>query len=101
MPINHVFVLMLENRSFDHMLGLSRREGTDAVTGEPTKLEGLTRAESNRLPSGQEVLPVAFNSLNPEHADCSSVTLDHEGNCDRVRRQGIDEKSTVLRPRSN
>lgn len=51
--------------------------------------------------SGQEVLPVAFNSLNPEHADCSSVTLDHEGNCDRVRRQGIDEKSTVLRPRSN
>jgi phospholipase C len=53
--VEHVFVLMLENRSFDHMLGFSRREGTDAVTGEPTNLEGLTGSESNRLPSGQEV----------------------------------------------
>lgn len=53
--IEHVFVLMLENRSFDHMLGFSRLEGTDAVTGEPTAVEGLTGSESNRLPSGEEV----------------------------------------------
>src|SRR5437763_10086378 len=30
--IKHVFVVMLENRSFDHMLGLSNITGTDAVT---------------------------------------------------------------------
>jgi phospholipase C len=53
--VEHVFVLMLENRSFDHMLGFARHEGTDAVTGEPTTLEGLTGSESNRLPSGEEV----------------------------------------------
>ena len=40
-PIKHIFVLMLENRAFDHMLGFSGIEGTDAVTGQPTILEGL------------------------------------------------------------
>ncbi|MDQ6921261.1 MAG: phosphoesterase, partial [Candidatus Dormibacteraeota bacterium] len=53
--VEHVFVLMLENRSFDHMLGFARREGSDAITGEPTSLEVLTGSESNRLPSGQEI----------------------------------------------
>jgi len=39
--IKHVFVVMLENRSFDHMLGLSNIEGIDAVSGQPTVIEGL------------------------------------------------------------
>jgi phospholipase C len=39
--IQHVFVLMLENRSLDHLLGLSQLQGTDAVTGQPTKLQGV------------------------------------------------------------
>jgi phospholipase C len=43
--IEHVFVLMLENRSFDHMLGFAGLEGA----------EGLTGAESNPLPSGDRV----------------------------------------------
>lgn len=38
--IEHVFVLMLENRSFDHMLGFSNLAGIDATTGEPTTIEG-------------------------------------------------------------
>jgi phospholipase C len=46
-PIKHVFVLMLENRSFDHMLGFSGITGTDAETGLPTKINGLTGAEVN------------------------------------------------------
>jgi phospholipase C len=53
--VEHVFVLMLENRSFDHMLGFARLAGTDAVTGEPTTVEGLSGTESNRLPSGEEI----------------------------------------------
>ncbi|MGZ4959791.1 MAG: alkaline phosphatase family protein [Methylomonas sp.] len=45
--IKHVFVLMLENRSFDHMLGLSTITGTDAATGQPTAIDGLNGSESN------------------------------------------------------
>ncbi len=45
--IKHVFVLMLENRSFDHMLGFSGITGTDAATGQPTAIDGLTGTESN------------------------------------------------------
>jgi phospholipase C len=39
--IQHVFVLMLENRSFDHMLGFSGITGKDAVTGGATAVGGL------------------------------------------------------------
>lgn len=45
--IKHVFVLMLENRSFDHLLGFSAIAGTDAVTGQATTAIGLTGTESN------------------------------------------------------
>lgn len=45
--IQHVFVLMLENRSFDHMLGFSGITGTDAETKQPTKINGLTGKEFN------------------------------------------------------
>ena len=45
--IQHVFVLMLENRSFDHMLGFSGLTGTDASTGMTTKINGLSGIESN------------------------------------------------------
>ena len=47
-PIQHVFVLMLENRSFDHMLGFSGITGSDATTGQPTRINGLTGAETNQ-----------------------------------------------------
>jgi phospholipase C len=39
--IYHVFVLMLENRSFDHMLGFAGLSGIDAVTGNPTRADDL------------------------------------------------------------
>jgi phospholipase C len=45
--LRHIFVLMLENRSFDHMLGHSGITGTDAETGQPTTIDGLTGTESN------------------------------------------------------
>lgn len=45
--IEHIFVLMLENRAFDHMLGFSEITGQDAASGAPTKAAGLTGAESN------------------------------------------------------
>jgi phospholipase C len=39
--IEHIFVLMLENRSFDHMLGYSGITGADASTGTSTTIRGL------------------------------------------------------------
>lgn len=45
--IEHVFVLMLENRSFDHMLGFSGITGADAQTNQPTQVNGLSGNESN------------------------------------------------------
>jgi hypothetical protein len=53
-PIEHVLVLMLENRSFDHMLGFSGITGSDAATGQPT---GLTGTETNQY-SGQSYSPL-------------------------------------------
>lgn len=54
--IKHVFVLMLENRSFDHLLGFSQLKGTDAVTGQPTSIEGLDPVRDwNAGPDGKPV----------------------------------------------
>jgi phospholipase C len=47
MLIQHIFVLMLENRSFDHMLGFSMITGRDAETGQPTQVNSLAGSESN------------------------------------------------------
>ena len=49
MGIQHSFVLMLENRSFDHMLGFSGITGTDAVSGSRTSVNGLTLAGTSLL----------------------------------------------------
>ena len=45
--VKHIFVLMLENRSFDHFLGFSGITGTDITTGKPTTIAGLQGNESN------------------------------------------------------
>ncbi len=53
MAIKHLFVLMLENRSFDHMLGFAGLQGIDAATGQPTHAEDLI------LPKESPVDPAA------------------------------------------
>jgi len=45
--VRHVFVLMLENRSFDHLFGFSGNSGTDAVSGLETSVRGLAGTETN------------------------------------------------------
>lgn len=45
--ITNVFVLMMENHSFDHILGFSKIKGKDAITGADTEINGLTGTESN------------------------------------------------------
>lgn len=54
--IKHVFVLMLENRSFDHLLGFSQLQGVDALTGQPTTIAGLdVTRDWNATTDGQQV----------------------------------------------
>ena len=54
--IQHVFVLLLENRSFDHLLGFSHLQGIDALTGQSTTIEGLDPARDWNLdPLGKKV----------------------------------------------
>jgi phospholipase C len=55
--INHIVVLMLENRSFDHMLGfLYADSGNVSPAGQA--FEGLTGTESNPGASGTEAVTV-------------------------------------------
>lgn len=71
--IEHVFVLMLENRSFDHMLGMSQLTGTDALTDQPTAAHGLT----DPLPDGSipPVPPEADYALmaDPKHSFAATL----------------------------
>lgn len=46
MPVEHVFVLMLENRSFDHLFGLSQRQATPIPAS-----AGFTPGAPDRCPS--------------------------------------------------
>jgi phospholipase C len=63
--INHVVLLMLENRSFDHMLGFlySQSGNVSPQTNQP--FEGLTGSESNLDASGTPVPVVALTTATP------------------------------------
>jgi len=62
--INHVVVLMLENRSLDHMLGfLYTSEGNVSPAGQP--FEGLTGTESNPDSSGNPVTVFQITASTP------------------------------------
>ena len=68
--IQHIFVLMLENRAFDHMLGFSGITGTDAATNLPTSLRGLTGTETNTYNGTRKAVskPALFSMcVDPAH----------------------------------
>ncbi|GAC1384998.1 MAG: hypothetical protein NVS4B7_07990 [Ktedonobacteraceae bacterium] len=55
--IKHVFVVMLENRSFDHMLGLSRIKGIDAISGQPVTINGLDNTNDSNPDLNGHMMP--------------------------------------------
>jgi hypothetical protein len=60
--IKHVFVLVLDNRSFDHMLGFADISGRDAATGEPTHVDDLARGGPHANPdpaAGDRAVPAS------------------------------------------
>ena len=73
--IKHVFVLMLENRSFDHMLGYSEIRGRNAETLEMTDIDGIKpdAPHSNadwaikQVFTTSDGVPDAVNKVGPGH----------------------------------
>jgi phospholipase C len=62
--VDHVVVLMLENRSFDHMLGyLYTAHGNKSLSGQD--FDGLTGTESNPDASGNQVPVAQITSQTP------------------------------------
>lgn len=65
LSINHIVVLMLENRSFDHMLGFLYRDA-DNVSPAGQPFEGLTGTESNRDSAGNLVTVYPIEPTTPD-----------------------------------
>ncbi len=62
--IKHIVVLMLENRSFDHMLGFLYQDRNNvSLAGQP--FDGLTGAESNLDANGKSVRVFPITSATP------------------------------------
>jgi phospholipase C len=73
--LKHIVVVMMENRSFDHMLGYLRQEGM-------TDVDGLTGAEFNLDADGKKIPVHAFDAeankvLRPGEALKKSLDPDH------------------------
>jgi len=80
--IEHIFVLMLENRSFDHMLGFSGIAGID-INDKPTSIDGSDPARDKNINpvNGLEVcvsFPADFQLQNFDGQNHSDVDPDHE-----------------------
>jgi phospholipase C len=59
--IDHVFVLMLENRAFDHMFGFSRLKGVDP-DGNPTTIIAADPSQNTNMDSSTHAaVPVTIN----------------------------------------
>jgi len=73
--LRHIVVVMMENRSFDHMLGYLPQEGM-------TEVDGLTGAELNYDSKGREIRVHAFDAeansvLRPGEALQKKLDPDH------------------------
>ena len=97
--IKHVFVLLLENRSFDHMLGFSGITGTDAVTGQSTAIVGPSDQHANhhlnvsypaRSPF-QEPIPVDPAHEFPDVLEqlCGKQAVYHGGSYPAINNSGF------------
>src|SRR5947209_12273049 len=89
--IEHIVVVMMENRSFDHMLGyLALPGGIDGV-------DGLTGGESNPGPDGSRVASEAFDAdaeRVQRHGEALDKNLDPDHSEAGVKQQlgarGVD-----------
>jgi phospholipase C len=96
--ISNIFVLMLENRSFDDMLGFSGIGGKDSVSGNQTPVNGLRGSESNSY-RGQNY-PVTqpaddVTPVDPGH-EFTDVLMQLCGPNATYRRAAIIQRSIIV-----
>jgi len=74
--IKHLFVLMMENRSFDHLLGFQGIKGKDAQTGAATKAEDLAPPIVVTLPQPSNEFANLRYTVSPTAGDRTFNTHD-------------------------
>ncbi len=123
--IKHVFVLMMENRSFDHMLGFAGLRGTDAITGQPTRADDLVGKQCSNIDPGNPGTPVIAaspaeaqffapypcpghefhdtlvqlcgeNAVYPDPATGQYPAIDHSGFVTSYRAKGAPNPSKIM-----
>ncbi len=94
--IEHVFVLMLENRSFDHMLGFSGITGID-INGNPTSIDGADPARDKNInPINDAEVSVTDNPPADFQLKDIDQDPDHEFKGTLVALCGKDAKYTPV-----
>jgi phospholipase C len=81
--LKHIVVLMMENRSFDHMLGYLTAEGM-------TDVDGLTAEHFNIDKDGDVIRPVAFDATDTKlqrHGEALQKKLDPDHSVKGVKTQ--------------
>jgi phospholipase C len=73
-PPRHVFVLMLENRSFDHMFGYSGVIGLDAMSGAPREVNGVR----HELGRNQDPATGVIYTTSPTATYTLGTDVEHE-----------------------
>jgi phospholipase C len=80
MPINYIVLLMMENRSYDNVLGALYLNGPSGPTGQQD-LDGLTGTETNPGPTGpvsvwNAAAPVQLGGTGPSYASTCLPIID-------------------------
>ncbi|MDX6705326.1 MAG: phospholipase [Solirubrobacteraceae bacterium] len=81
--LKHIVVVMMENRSFDHMLGYLRQEGM-------TNVDGLSGTEFNFDPNGKKIFVQAFDAADQKlqrHGEALQKRLDPDHSVAGVQTQ--------------
>src|SRR5262249_29854778 len=81
--IKHLFVLVMENRSFDHLLGFQGIAGKDTQTGQPTKADDLTG------PGGARIAE-PYNDYGNSRYTVTPTAGDRTYNAQDVQHQFLD-----------
>lgn len=96
--VEHIVVLMMENRSFDHFLGALK---TDKGYAAAAQVEGLTGTESNPAPNGGSPVTVFkmsnFTPADPPHGWDACHAQYNEGKNDGfVKAHAGDSQNEVM-----
>jgi phospholipase C len=81
--LKHIVVVMMENRSFDHMLGYLKQEGMTGV-------DGLDGSEFNYDPTGKKIGVRAFDATDQKlqrHGEALQKKLDPDHSVAGVQKQ--------------